>query len=158
MSLGLTEWALIAEIIGGIAVVGSLLFVGVEVRKNSAASRANAFQALSESVTQVTETVAISEQLTRLVRLGHADPRALREDERIRFLSILMVYWRRFEAAFIQHQLGIISSAEWKGFSAALDFQLSTEGGRAWWSEFESWFSPQFRSYVTNRISRTATL
>ncbi len=35
LKLKLSEWASVAEIIGGLAIVASLLFVGLEVRENT---------------------------------------------------------------------------------------------------------------------------
>jgi len=47
----LHEHALIAEIVGGIAIVCSLQFVGVQIRQNSEISEINAYQDLISQIT-----------------------------------------------------------------------------------------------------------
>ena len=49
----LQEYALIAEIIGGIAIVCSLIFVGVQIRQNSEVSEINAYQELTSQITLI---------------------------------------------------------------------------------------------------------
>ncbi len=46
----LAEWAQIAEIIGGAAIIASLVFVGIEVRENTLVVRAQSDRAICGAV------------------------------------------------------------------------------------------------------------
>ncbi len=48
----LEKWALIAEIIGGVAIVLSLLFVGLEIRGNTQVARAEAYESNIDSINE----------------------------------------------------------------------------------------------------------
>ncbi len=56
--LKLSEWANIAEIIGGIAIVASLLFVGLEVRENTRVTILTSDRALDQ------QNLALNLQIT----------------------------------------------------------------------------------------------
>lgn len=59
----LEKWALIAEIIGSVAIVGSLLFLMVEVRDNTAAIRAGSRESIAGRIEQRAMEAAVSRDL-----------------------------------------------------------------------------------------------
>ena len=57
----------IFEIFGILGVIGSLIFVGVEVRQNTAEIRGSTHQSVSEQVNELYLTIAEDERLSKLV-------------------------------------------------------------------------------------------
>ena len=57
----------IIEIIGLLAIIGSLIFVGIEIRQNSLALRGETHQSISEQVTELYMNIASDERLSKLV-------------------------------------------------------------------------------------------
>ena len=57
----------IIEILGLLALIGSLIFVGIEIRQNSLAVRGATHQSISEQVTKLYMHVATNERLSKLV-------------------------------------------------------------------------------------------
>ena len=55
------------EIFGLIGVIGSLIFVGVEVRQNTAEIRGSTHQSVSEQVNELYLTIAEDERLSKLI-------------------------------------------------------------------------------------------
>ena len=49
----LQDWAYLAEIVGAIAVVASLIYVGIQIRDSNRVNQANARHNISEFVLQV---------------------------------------------------------------------------------------------------------
>ena len=62
----LQEYALIAEIIGGIAIVASLLFVGVQINQNNKLIEASAMNASNER-TDNTSRIGIEYGITEIM-------------------------------------------------------------------------------------------
>ena len=55
------------EILGILAIIGSLIFVGIEIRQNSLEIRASTHQSVSEQVTKLYLHIAGDERLSKLV-------------------------------------------------------------------------------------------
>ena len=80
----------IAESIGLIGIVGSLVFVGFEVRQNSVATTASANAAVADAFIELNLVLASSPDLARAVVVSFDDPEKLQPEERILVLGM----WR----------------------------------------------------------------
>ena len=80
----------IAESIGLIGIVGSLVFVGLEVRQNSVATTASANAAVADAFIELNLVLASSPDLARAVVVSFDDPEKLSPEERILVLGM----WR----------------------------------------------------------------
>ena len=80
----------IAEFIGLISIVGSLVFVGLEVRQNSVATRASTNAAVADAFLELNLVLASSPELARSVVVSFDDPEKLSPEERILSLGL----WR----------------------------------------------------------------
>ena len=65
--LRLSDWANIAEVIGAVAVVASLLYVGVQVQENTREIRATNRQQLVGRAHESTNRFAVNPQLTTII-------------------------------------------------------------------------------------------
>ena len=73
--LDLAEWASIAEVVGAIAVVISLVYVGLQVSANTAEIRASNRQQLVNRSADATQTAASNPQLAgALIKAAGGDP------------------------------------------------------------------------------------
>jgi len=113
--LRLSEWSQIADIVAAIAVVISLLFVGLQVRDNTEALRSQNERALVNAL----ETL----KLSRVTDAGFADMmyRAetggeLSDLDRSRIRAMAFLYLDNWEQAFHDHQKGLIDPDIWQAF------------------------------------------
>ena len=81
----LAELAQIAEIFAAVAVVVSLLYVGMEVQSNTAAVRGAAMQAIATTDADALMTVAADADLSEIVRIGQMNPSQLSEADAFRY-------------------------------------------------------------------------
>jgi len=145
----LERWALATEIISGIAVVFTLILLVVEVRENTVAVQASAFQSISNSWTDFTAMIASDSDLNRIYRKGRADLGSLAEgEEDERFSMLMLTIARRVESAFVLQQSGLLSDEQTDGFRAVCRNVLTTGGGSAWFRNSRSNFSPSFGEFV----------
>ncbi len=98
----LSDVAPVAEIVGALGIVMSLIFVGVQIRENTAAARAAASQAIFDSSRGFLLDIALSDELSRIRRLGEADVSSLTPDEATRFGGLVLANWTFFENVWIQ--------------------------------------------------------
>lgn len=150
----LQEWALVAEIVGAIAVVVSVLYVGLEVRQNSATLEAASFQAVSDSLTDFTASIGRGAELTRIYTAGLAEGRSgLTDSEWNQFNLLMVAMVRRLENAYFQDQQGFIPEDQWDGLSKAYDFVVLTPGGREWLSDPDTrdLYADSFIEFIEDR-------
>ena len=144
----LEELYYVSQIVAVIAIFASLLFVGLQIRQNTLATRAASHNAVSNSLNEVNRMFAENADLTRIFLAGQVDRQALTPEERWRFDSSMRAYMHVCETMFVQAAIGTgdksVMLAEEDGIKAA----LATPGGCEWWSENPYGFSREFRAYV----------
>ena len=101
------------EIFGLIGVIGSLIFVGVEVRQNTAEIRGSTHQSVSEQVNELYLTIAEDERLSKLISEMMEDSN-LRENlnpaDQISLDFVILTGLRRIENIHLQYLDGILSN------------------------------------------------
>jgi len=149
----LADISQISQSIGSAAVIASLIFVGVQIRQNTKATRAQSHHAVSEALNQVNLLWARNSEAARIWLLGMSDRRALTPEDRWRFDSMMRAYLHVCETMYTQAGLGAghfgIVVAEEGGIKTV----FSSDGVREWWAENPFGFSPEFREYVERLIN-----
>jgi hypothetical protein len=146
--LSLSEIYEFAQIIGSTAVVTSLVFLGLELRRNTKVTRAASHHAVTASLNNLNMFWAGDAEATRIWLAGLNDRNALSPEERWRFDSILRSYLHICETMFVQAVLGAgddgIVMAEENGIRQI----FSSQSARDWWKDNPFGFSSAFRAYI----------
>ncbi len=141
----LKKYALISEIVGGVAIIISLVVLIVEIRGNTAAVQAATFQTVSDSITAIAVQIGTDKEGVRVYFAGLRgeleDP-----DEIDRFQLIMITLIRRFENTFYQRSR--LEPEQWQGLRNALDSTVSTNGFGSWWENYRILLSSEFQELV----------
>ena len=108
------------EIIGLIAVVLGLIFVGIEVRQNTAAVQAETLQGLNDSSQDFILLLASNPELIELQLKVEANPSSLSEIEERQFSTLERARWLRSQNAYFQHQRGTLGDSDWETYARLL--------------------------------------
>ncbi|HSG46614.1 MAG TPA: hypothetical protein VLA43_02250 [Longimicrobiales bacterium] len=125
------------ETLAFLGVVGSLLFVGLEIRQNNAIARAQTRQALTSEYREFWTALAYDENLAEIQgpALAGSDSRA----------SIVQwVRMRLLENVYHQYKEGVIDESVFLGYGWAGDPEFKTGEFGAWWQERRERFDPGF--------------
>jgi hypothetical protein len=145
--MSLSDLAAIGSFISGLAVLGSLIFVGFQLRQNTQAVRAGASQAHSNNWQQITMEVVESGDFARVWRLGLDGIECLTDDERVRFYAFAGATLRFFEGAHVQWRHGQLDKEHWQNVEkTAIDF-TATSGFKFYWAARHHWLSPEFQNW-----------
>ena len=101
------------EIFGVLGVIGSLVFVGVEVRQNTAEIRGSTHQSVSEQINELYLTIAEDERLSKLVSemMENSNLRKnLSSADQISLDFVVLTGLRRIENIYLQYLDGILSN------------------------------------------------
>ena len=132
------------EILGVVAIIGSLLFVGIEIRQNSLAIRGATHQSISEQVTKLYMNIATDDKLSKLVpqMLSNDTLRNnLNEADQIRLDFTILTGLRRIENIYLQQLDGILSNKAFERIG--LEF-YQTQFSRETWEKYKTGFDSAF--------------
>jgi hypothetical protein len=144
----LEKWALIAEVVGGIAIVLSLIFVGYEVRQSSQTNVQTLTQAMVSDY--MAGVVSLSDTPTMACIFGQAMQNydSLRGSERAMFNVRILAVFSAFQEMHTLNEQGAFDSSIWNGFEGLMTEALSNPGMRQWWSIRDHVFGNEFRAFI----------
>ena len=117
MNQKLSDWAGVAEIISGIAVVITLIFLVVGIRENTAIVRVSVYEGLIQEINAWNHDRVRDPEVERIVSvLFSGDIEALDERDRSRLITFIQALFRTYERAYFSRQYGVIGEAEWGRF------------------------------------------
>jgi hypothetical protein len=108
-----------AQLIAAVGVIGSLFYLGLQIRQN-----------------------------TRPMRAFVADWHGASEDDRARALPLLFATFKLFENAWFQQRQGTLDPQQWEGWDAYIRMYYHRPGAKTWWQTRRAAFAAGFRDYI----------
>lgn len=139
----------LVEIVGLVAVLLGLVFVGLELRQNTAALSAQAVFELNDSSNENHRAVAQDPELALLVSKGYADPTTLSNLELERFVRWMRVRFNLAEAGWLYHRQGLIDDGEFAGIKGSICMDLKKQGAKWFWNNSLGRYASGFTDDVT---------
>ena len=136
----------IIEILGIVTIIGSLIFVGIEIRQNSLSIRGATYQSITQQVTKLYMDVAADERLSELVsQMLPNDNDTLRNQlnaaDRLSLDFIVLTGLRRIENIYLQQSDGILSDKAFERIG--LEF-YQTKYSKETWERYKAGFDSSF--------------
>ena len=132
------------EIFGLISVIGSLLFVGVEISQNTQAVRGATHQAVSDQASELYLEIASDERLSRLayeMLVMNIKRDELSTTDQMSLDFIQLMGFRRVENIFLQYKNGILSEDAINRIGMDSYRKAFSRGS---WEMFKTGFAPDF--------------
>lgn len=140
------KWRVIGSFLGGLGVIGSLVFVALEIRQNTEAVRSATIQAISEqsfeAVSQLVENPDLRAAYEAATKGAELTPEQ-RFHLRMFYLGIMRIQQNRF----LQSQLGVLD-LETLLFVGGQGGAYSLPFFAEYWAEDGHQYPPEFRSFV----------
>ena len=140
----------ILDFAGGVAVLIGLIFVGLELRQNTAAVEAANLQDQTDASTGFLLLVAADEDLARIWMEATRDPDQLSEIDAQRYFLISRARWLRMQNAYLQWRRGTLTEEDWS-FYSGLICNPDTEGTVLFtktWGQHRDQLTRGFAEYV----------
>lgn len=147
----LKKYALIAEIVGGVAIVLSLLYVGYEVAQNTAEVRATNRQSTARGVQDFALAVATTSELAEVVGFD-IDPESLTETQQVQLNYFNVAFYRSSEEAYLQYLDGLLSEDYWSTRAGITIARTRAKSGQWYWERSKTAFSPKFVEWVDGEL------
>ena len=156
--MSLEQLSYLAQILGSVGVIVSLLFVGSQIKQNTRALERNEHNSTMTQWTVIRQAIATDRDMAELMTTGLSGERQLDSVDQLRLGQMLQeCAWASFHI-WDRVKRGVFP----KGTSEAtagvyLCDLLNTSGGRAWWdSAKHSGFVPQFVADVDVLLTKAS--
>jgi hypothetical protein len=150
--MSLEQLSYLAQVIGALAVVASLFYVGFQIKRNTSAVRSATAQAIHNNYGDWYMTLMGDADLNRIAIKGLKDYSSLDEVEKARFIETFMAFISFSQNAFYQWQEKALSPWLWAGWELLTMNLLAAPGGKEFWKERGYVFGHEYRDYVEKVI------
>ena len=146
------------EVVGSLGVIASLVFVGLEVRQNTAAVRGATYQAIADASQEQTLWFADNEEIRHLqVRTFLGDTEEdFTPEENLMLTSNYAMVVRRVENVFVQVREGLVEEEAVLRFRPAGNF-FTPPRFREYWEVYAPQLEPEFRAYFEREFLEPGT-
>jgi len=152
MSFSLDSAAKASEVIGAVAVVIGLLFVGLEIRANTVAQQFSATQTLVSEYNAAISSINDREFVCIFIQAGN-DFESLSQSDKIRFSILMQPVFRTFEQLHYSDLKGTIDINVYSGFRQQYAAMMQLPGNQQYWAARRHWFGGAFQAYTDQIIA-----
>lgn len=125
--------AAIADVVGAVGVIASLLYLAQQVRDSTRASSVEAKLASSRMYTDFIAMLVQKPELNDIFLRGRKDIESLNKDEYHRFSNMAFIAFSFFSAAYFQRSNKTLSDSDWFELKAIIMYWVISEGFQSWW-------------------------
>ncbi len=150
------DWGAIGELVGGVAVVVTLIYLAFQIRQNTRAIRLSTSHAVAEDFRNMFGIVAEQTESAEAIFKGTMDPSSISGVEKARYWSFNHYFLYAFQNAYVQLTEGALDSRHWLGMKRMMIDYTSVPGFREYWPTRKHWFSEEFQHFMDSEIIETA--
>ena len=139
----------IGDLVGGIGVVVTLVYLAIQIKGNTRAQQSSTLQALQSDANRLTMEVASNPQLAEVCLKSESGLGGLSPVERYQFDNLAMSIFEMHESAHHMYTQGQINPDVWALWEIGFKSELSP-AFLSFWDERKESYTPAFRQIVEN--------
>ncbi len=146
----------IADVIGVIAIVVSLIYVSVQIKQNTKVARAATRQAISESTENLGSDLISNGEIAEIF-VKHLSGKELSPVENLRLQARCYRDMQHWENIHYQYSEGLVSKDQWEGFRKNLFSLLAIDAYREYWEHESFHYSDEFQAEIASLLEEPRT-
>jgi hypothetical protein len=143
----------IGQTISAIAVVLSLIYVGLQIRQNTKATRMSAAHSFLDTQNAYVGLINQSGALADILGRGADGLSNLQRGEVIQFSAFHDQAFSSFQTFFTEWKDGMLDDRLWGSHKHAMADLMVHPGVQTWWSNRKHWYDSTFQAYVDETAS-----
>lgn len=152
-AISLSDFAIISQIVGVLAVIASLIFVGLEIRHNTITARAATLQS-NAMYWQDFFAMVGDPKYGKSYAKGAAGRDDLTGEEFGQFFFMCRAIFMGCENQHYQYRKGMIEADAYAGYAATIREQIASQPGvRAMWSLVRHTYGTDFQNFLDKQIA-----
>lgn len=151
--MSLDQLVALSSIIASLAVIASLVFVGIQLRQSGLATRMMTAQINTQIMIDSFGRVIDHGDIAAIFA-GERAPEDIKPGDRLRIGNIFASTFRHMEMLHMHQRYGIHEREMWQACEARLWERVDNPFIRAWWETSKHSYAPSFVVYVDDCIQR----
>jgi len=143
------------EMIGGVGVILSLVYLAAQIRQNTRSVRTGNYQDVVATAATLSATVGSNAETSRIFWGGLTEPDSLTLEESRQFAMLLTTLFRVYENLFYQHHENMLDTVIWTGWSKNALQVFWLPGAQVWWQRWRETYHPDFRAFLESSVQDT---
>ena len=127
-----------------IAVVLSLVYVGLQLKQNTRAMKQDSVKNIIGTLRDATANLSQSEERAQIAFTGFINPSSLTVEQKFRSYVMFQNLISAFEIAYFQQTEGALEQHHWSGYQQYLIDICKAPGIQEYWAARKMWFRPDF--------------
>ena len=145
----------LAELLAAIGVIGSLIYLGSQVKASTSASEVEAKLKTTEFLVNFQDLLLNNPVLQSVMLRGRKSLDALDKEESLQFSFLVQKAFWYFSACFFQKRKKTIDDEDWFEVKAIIDYWTTSRGAYEWWQKFgQKAFTGEFAAYIEAEFER----
>ncbi len=144
----LSNWSSIAEIVSGVAVIISLVFIILELNRNTEAVESATLQAAMDASNEFLLLIVENPELAQLVEKARTSYSSLTAEEIPTYTFLMRNQWVRFQTNYSQWTRGVMDDEDWFFYEKIFCDVTRDEGIVQSWSLHRDFLRADFSEYV----------
>ena len=144
----LKNWASLAEIVGAMAVVVSLVYVGIQVNDSAGAARSAAANDVNVALQEWYMQAGSDQQTSTLLYRGLVSEHALSDEEEFQFLMMTHGFFLGMQNSYLLAQEGTIDKELHDSLKNAVGGIRNLPGMERYWRQRKSYLHSGFAEWV----------
>jgi hypothetical protein len=152
----LSDMASVAEVIGALAIVVSLIYVGIQVEDSTRAVRSATANEITATLTTWYREVGTDPEAGRIFLDGMTNPELLSREELFRFIFLAHSVMLEFQAAYYLAEEGTLDLELQESITNTLLAVKDQPGMALYWEQRGNLFQASFRNYYDALVASGA--
>ncbi|HAU68496.1 MAG TPA: hypothetical protein DCW52_08880 [Gammaproteobacteria bacterium] len=145
----LARWANIAEIFASIVLVLTLVYVGLELDRNTKAAQSGSWQGIINKMNDLDTSEAADPEFSSVIMRGENTPQELSDAELFRFYRMAQARLGQLEFAYLALNEGTIGEYHWGAVKGYIQQMIWMPGYRSFWDEYgEAVYHEDFVAHI----------
>ena len=148
------EWGAIGELIGGIAIIGSLIYVGIQVSDSAGAVRSASANDANVAMQNWYMQIGSDQQTSELFYEALMSEQALSNQEEFQFLMMFHAVFLALQNSYLLAKEGTINVELREALSSVILGIKDTPGMIRYWRQRKGYLHPEFADYVDQLLKQ----
>ena len=144
----------VGELVGAVGVVATLVYLALQIRQNTSATKTASFQATTDALNEVNLLLASNRDLVEVFEKAETSLEGVDAVTLRQYKFVLLAVFRAIESAYFQRNEGFLHQQSWQRYEISLRGSLHQAGTIEWWNEQRFGFTADFTKYVNQLIEQ----
>ncbi len=152
--MSLEQLGLIAEIVGAIAIIVTLVYLAIQIKDSARSSRSAAVTDATTAMQAFYQELGSNPATSRLFLEALTNPDALSEQDQFQYVMLMHSCFLGFQRSFFLAREGTLDVALRDSIGTAMHAVNHMPGMHLYWRQRKGYFQPEFVEWVEGLLAR----